>query len=158
MQLYDIRWQAQVDSYSTAYTDQNGNVVRAASSQTPLLDWTDYYIEQVNTWVFFQTVSQNYSYSPAYQVNKIATPVGILGINYNEKQVQDPESSVRSAFNGYKLKPGGSYQTGGDTSGPTFENGTNVYFARIRNFQIRPSGTNDWGPAEPGPGLDGDSA
>jgi hypothetical protein len=157
MPLYDISWEAQVDRYSTAFTNSEGKIEKPASSATPALDWMYYEVRQVHTWVYFQFVSQKYNYAPEYKMIKQARVVGILGINYNEKAQNNPALPVDNTFNGYQLKPGGSYQGGGHSAAPTFTNGTNVYYARIRNFRIRLSGTQNWQPANEGPGQDADT-
>lgn len=123
-----------------------------------MLDWQGYYVENVNTWVYFQTASQTYKYAPLFRSTKIGTGVGIFGINYNETAEDTEDGPVRTTFSGYRLKPGGSYQAGGGSEGPTNTNGTNVYFSNIRNFQIRLHGSDDWAPSDPGPGQDGDTA
>jgi hypothetical protein len=156
MPTYDIRWEAQVDQYSTAFTNSNGDVVRQAGTQTPMLDWMSYYIENVHTWVFFEWVSQKYAYAPEYRNIKPSTVCGIQGINHDIREADSSDiTGSRNQIGGFKLLNGGSYQAGGHAEGPTFNNGLNAYYARIRNFQIRRRGE-DWGPGNPGPGQDGD--
>jgi hypothetical protein len=155
MPRYDIKWEAQVDRYSTAFTDGTGRLLGGPTTETPMLDWMNYQVNDIHTWIYIQITSAKTNYAPIPRTLKRGVVAGILGIYYGEIE-GNPDYPFN--VNGYAGRPGGNYQAGGHGEGPFHNNGSHVFFARIRNFQIRKHGSGDpWQTMDPGNGQDGDT-
>jgi hypothetical protein len=119
-----------------------------------MLNWTKAQIQNVHSWIYISSVSFVYTCDGSNSnIGKPGVVVGIVGFNYNEKEQQQ-----QGLFNygGLQGKGDGGYQGGGTTQASF--NGTDVFFARIKNFKIRKHGTLDeFQPYDEGKGLDGDT-
>jgi hypothetical protein len=156
MPTWDIRWQQINDLYFSDQFDCSGNKVRGAEVQKGAFPDGDpassfHYAENIHSWVFIQTGTSKSSCGPTFIPGTPSKlPMGISAFNNSEK---DPDG-----YNGLRNKGIGGYQGfGKGATGPTFTNGSVVFFSTVRNFQIRRHGTEQWQAGNPGPGQDGDT-
>jgi hypothetical protein len=150
---FDLMWEQLLEGSASEFVNGNGNRIGELKPWGIQWGYKPYQIDDIHTWVYVETGSKKYSPAEEFETIKPYYAIGIVGINYNEKE--------NPGINGYKPKEGGYYASGGHQAGPFASGygtgfGTFFYRVQVRNVYQRWRGSMIWEPVDNIVGVDGD--